>query len=425
MLDYRDISCVLSVTGDTEMDCVRQIQEKHSLSYSIKNTRKTKIKKGFLGLLKCDGYEMEYVLTRSPNPANMISGYDSVFSNKVANPVTQSVNQELDFEKEKKKIIKNSGYEKDIQIKEISDNVNYLKEMIENSKISSLQEHPSITKIKKILEDNEFSSSYISKISDRLRKEFSLDELNDFDSVQNAVLKFIGQTISIDKNISDSQPKIIVLIGPTGVGKTTTVAKLAANLKYSENVDNPKRVRMITADYFRIGAKEQIETYGNILNVPVSLVEKNEDLIRIIEANIKVDEYIIVDTIGFSPKDYENIAKMKCLLELNKYSVKTCLCFTGSTKEADIKNIMQQYEIFDYKSVIVTKFDETNCVGNVISACSEKNKNIAFLTTGQKVPRCIEKASVVRFLVELSGFIVDRESLEEEFGKLEPIFNID
>ena len=92
---------------------------------------------------------------------------------------------------------------------------------------------------------------------------------------------------------------------------------------------------------------------------------------------------------------------------------------TAMTKASDMKDILQQFEVFAYNSVIVTKLDETSCVGNLISVLDEKNKSIAYLTTGQAVPSDIEVASVVKLLMLLNGFKIDREHIEEKFANLE------
>ena len=92
------------------------------------------------------------------------------------------------------------------------------------------------------------------------------------------------------------------------------------------------------------------------------------------------------------------------------------LTLTAMTKLSDMRDILQQFEVFAYNSVIVTKLDETGCIGNLISVLDEKNKSIAYLTTGQSVPNDIEVASVVKLLMMLNGFKIDRNHIEEKFS---------
>ena len=243
-----------------------------------------------------------------------------------------------------------------------------------------------------------------------------IDTLDDFDSVQNSVVEWICESVSFNKTVYKSRPQIIILVGPTGVGKTTTVAKLAARYAFGKSGEETKKnVRIITIDWFRIGAKEQIEIYGDTMQVPVSKAQTCEDINNIIDMYRNDEDYIIIDTTGYSPKDYENIAKMKKILDVRNYSVETYLCMTASTKLSDMKDIMQQYEIFGYDSVIITKFDETSHVGNVISGLSDKGKSLTYFTTGQKVPHYLEQASVYHLLMRLSGFKFDSKSLAKKF----------
>ena len=107
---------------------------------------------------------------------------------------------------------------------------------------------------------------------------------------------------------------------------------------------------------------------------------------------------------------------------LKNNSIKFYLCASATTKLSDLKEIMNQFEIFGYNSLIVTKFDETNHIGNIVCACQEKDKKISYITTGQDVPVCFEKATVLRFLLELTGFKINKEQLEQEFGPLDVYF---
>jgi len=154
------------------------------------------------------------------------------------------------------------------------------------------------------------------------------------------------------------------------------------------------------------------------MQVPVSKAESSNDIGKLLDTYRNDEDYIIIDTAGYSPKDYENIAKMKKVLDVRNYSVETYLCMSASTKLSDMKDIMQQYEIFGYDSVIITKFDETSYVGNVVCALSDRGKNLTYLTTGQKVPNYFEEATQIRLLTELSGFNIDRKNLEKKFGIL-------
>ena len=120
-----------------------------------------------------------------------------------------------------------------------------------------------------------------------------------------------------------------------------------------------------------------------------------------------------------SPNDFANIGKMREILGIPGMNKDVYLAITASVKASDLVAITKVYEQFDYESVIITKWDETSAVGNVLSVLAEKRKPIAYIADGQKVPREIKRASVLECLKYLNGFSVDREHMENLFGNAE------
>lgn len=278
------------------------------------------------------------------------------------------------------------------------------------------EDHESIARIGELLELNDFSPSYIKAIVSKAKAEFTLEQLDDYDTVQDTVLEWIGRSIAVSDNRSSAKPRVIVLVGPTGVGKTTTVAKLAAAYSLAASKGSrPLNVRVITIDNYRIGAKQQIEIYGNIMNIPVSCAERPDDLKALMAMYAQDVDIVLIDTIGKSPRDYTKIAEMRQFLDAAGTVSDIHLAMSATTKASDMREIMQQYETFGYRSVIITKFDETTRVGNIISVLGEKKKPLAYITTGQRVPQDFEQASAVRFLTNLEGFRVNRARIEELF----------
>ncbi len=157
------------------------------------------------------------------------------------------------------------------------------------------------------------------------------------------------------------------------------------------------------------------------MNIPVSCAETPQDLEKLMALYQDVD-IVLIDTIGKSPKDYSRIAEMRHFLDSAGPISDIHLAMSATTKASDMREIMQQYETFGYGSVIITKFDETTRVGNIISTMGEKKKPIAYITTGQRVPQDFEQASVVRFLTNLEGFRVNRSKIEEQFPQSETRF---
>ena len=292
------------------------------------------------------------------------------------------------------------------------------------NKLSSMsagnpEKHESIKKIEDLLEQNEFTFSFIKMIEEKIRNEFSLEHLEDFDLVERRVVDWIGESISVAKDSVYRPPHVYIIVGPTGVGKTTTLVKLAAMFIKSFSTENHGRkpeLCFITTDSMRVGALEQLERWGDRLSSRVLKAEHSDDLKTLFEQNRNNVDAIFIDTSGYSPNDAKHLAQIKMLLDVPGMNPDVYLALTASTKARDLQNIMQNYEPFGYKSVIVTKCDESEQIGNVISVLSERHKTISYFTHGQMAARDITKANVVDFLLCLEGFKIDRVHIENTFG---------
>jgi flagellar biosynthesis protein FlhF len=359
---------------------------------------------GFLGFFAREGVE--------------VTGYYSY------EPVKRKT---IDVEEEKKKILNAVKAEKtiDLVLKEIQDIKERMDKQPPSTSVTQTDAvHPTIREIETLLEQNEFTPAYIRGISGRLRSELSVDELDDIAGVQNRVVEWIGESIAISEdtaNISRSSGKrdagaeVFILVGPTGVGKTTTIAKLAAMYGITGASGKPSTVRILTIDNYRIGAKQQIEIYGEIMGIPVAFAESPQDFKKYLDLYHDVD-LVFVDTIGKSPKDFAKLGEMRELLRESGTGSSVHLALSATTKTSDIYEILRQFEPFNYQSVVLTKLDETTRIGNVVSVLFEKQKSISFVTDGQGVPQDIARASVVKLLTNLEGFRISRDHVEARFG---------
>jgi flagellar biosynthesis protein FlhF len=168
--------------------------------------------------------------------------------------------------------------------------------------------------------------------------------------------------------------------GPTGVGKTTTIAKLAANSMLKEK----RKIGFITADTYRMAAVEQLKTYANILNVPLEVVFSPKEMAAAMERLSDCD-LIFVDTAGRNFRNDEYVEGIRELLEHGKDSV-NYLVLSLSSKFNDMKAIVQNFAEVQVKQVIFTKADETNSFGTMLNVCQEMNLQLSYVTTGQNVP---------------------------------------
>jgi flagellar biosynthesis protein FlhF len=274
-------------------------------------------------------------------------------------------------------------------------------------------EHKNIQLLREILENNDFSQRYIEKIVGNLKKTFTLDDLNDEEYVKNAVRRMICDSISIFEEREGARPRIFVLVGPTGVGKTTTIGKIASGylpqiVEKNRSPHSVSRVAKQTAifsiDQLKVGAGAQLEVYSK--HTPIHVNTDIHDELQLKDAITKQSEtadIIFIDTYGKSQRDKAKLAEMKQWLSVCGEAAEYHLAVSAGAKRADIREIFKQFEIFPYRSVIVTKLDETSGLGGVISVAEEERKCFSFVTFGQVIPLDIERANADIFLSHISG----------------------
>lgn len=197
--------------------------------------------------------------------------------------------------------------------------------------------------------------------------------------------------------------KIIMLVGPTGVGKTTTLAKLAA--RYSFMMEKRYKVGIITLDTYRIGAVEQLMTYAKKMKLSIDTVVDPPEFVSAINS-LKNCDYILIDTVGSSQNDKAKIDSLRTFLNSETHaSIDVTLVISANTKYEDLQDIYRTFSILDIDTVIVTKLDETRGYGNIFSLMHETRKPVSYLSTGQEVPTDLMVASS-DYLVDclLDGF---------------------
>jgi flagellar biosynthesis protein FlhF len=407
--------------GASRMECELKIAAKYNRPFHVLSQKEIRIG-GFLGFFSKPGVRVEFYFSQPHYKTPVTHGYHTSAPWNVPEIAEhRPLRHTADLEEEKKKVI--AAARKNIDeiaasgrdaSQQILDSLNELKEKLGSG--GKKEEHPAFVKVKELLKTNDFSESYTNTMIERLRKELPLEKLDDLDAVQDQLLEWIGESISIYKEEeSQRKPRIMVLVGPTGVGKTTTISKLAAIYGIGTDEIPAIEVRMITIDAFRICAKEQLEQIGNIMQIPVSCVITKQELRKEIAIHSESTELFLIDTIGKSPKDSSKLGEMKEILDGVSRNAEFHLVISAATKTSDIEDIMRQFEPFNYKSIVLTKMDETDRIGNIISALAEKRKSLSYITDGQTVPVDIRRATVVRFLINLDGFKVNREKIEKRF----------
>jgi flagellar biosynthesis protein FlhF len=194
--------------------------------------------------------------------------------------------------------------------------------------------------------------------------------------------------------------RIVALIGPTGVGKTTTVAKLASE----QLIKHKRRVALITVDTFRIAAAEQLKVYARIMGVPIAVVNGKAELRQALESNAAC-EAIFIDTGGRSQRDELQMSELRKLFG-GEERIEIALTLSATTKDSDQTDITRRFGELPVHSVLFTKLDESTTFGSLFNHSIRFKTPIGYLATGQKVPEDIEVASkerLVDLLLDISG----------------------
>ena len=235
--------------------------------------------------------------------------------------------------------------------------------------------------------DNEVDEKYANLIIDEMEKNNKPGTPFDHalaDVYQKMILKF-GNSQELTE--SQKGPKVVFFIGPTGVGKTTTIAKIAAEYQ----LDKKKKVALLTADTYRIAAAEQLRTYAGILEVPFRVIYSAEEISQAVR-DFQDYDYIMVDTAGHAHQNEEQRESIKELIHAADGLTDTdvFLVLSATTKYNDLKKIVDAYrEVTDYR-LIFTKLDETEERGNMFNIRLYTGAEICYVTCGQNVPDDLE-----------------------------------
>lgn len=226
--------------------------------------------------------------------------------------------------------------------------------------------------------DDKYADEVLKDFEKTLNKDISVDNI--LATIYQRIVLKLGQPKKIELN--PEKVKFIFFIGPTGVGKTTTIAKIASSFI----LEKKAKIALITSDTYRIAAVEQLRTYANILGVPIKVVYSKEEMEEAKETFADYD-LVLVDTAGRSHKNKEQQDDLERFLSAtSEEDREVYLVLSATTKYNDLKKITKTYkEITDYR-LIFTKIDETNCVGNILNIKMLTNASLSYATWGQNVP---------------------------------------
>lgn len=266
------------------------------------------------------------------------------------------------------------------ELKTISNTIGVVLEKVQQDDIK----YPGLlTKYYMYLMENEFEEECADLIIKNVETRLSSKDLDNFSLVDKAIKEEI-EKILLKKEIikfDDDKIKIFVVVGPTGVGKTTTLAKIGAYLSLEEHKD----IAFLTLDTYRLAAVEQLKKYAQVLNVPMKVIfmpeEINEGIMNYLNKDI-----ILIDTAGRSPTDKVQMTELQEFVKSSKFTMDIALVISSTTKYSDLAEIVEKFSAIKFNQLIVTKIDETISLGPVMSLVNKYKMPISYITNGQDVP---------------------------------------
>ena len=331
----------------------------------------------------------ESVLLNISDVAKEISAIANVDMNEIKEPSTNGMNKKIDD------VAK--------QVSALSEKIGLITDMIWDEKApnrNNLSIPPEFASIYKLAKQSGMKEEHLEAIMQTTLENLPVS----MKSNPTAVKRYF---YSLLRNML---PCIMMLVGPTGVGKTTTLAKLAARFAYG----NEKRYKtgIITLDTYRIGAVEQLFQYAKMMKLPILDVIEVEDFQNAIK-QLSYCDVILIDTTGNSQYDKEKLERLDKFLKHSGAKIDVNLVLSAGSKVEDLIEIYNGFSFLEIDTLIITKFDETKIFGNVFSLIYETNTPVSYFSVGQEVPDDLVEAKS-EFLVEcvFDGFTKQKASDE-------------
>ena len=243
--------------------------------------------------------------------------------------------------------------------------------------------------------DEVYANQIITEIEQTLKKDSPINQI--LSAIYQKIVLKLGPSKSLE--LEDGNTRFVFFIGPTGVGKTTTIAKIASSLV----MEKKKKVAFVTSDTYRIAAVEQLRTYANILDVPMFVIYDADEMKRVREELCEYD-VVLVDTAGRSHKNREQRDDIeRLILSVPEEEREIYLVLSVTTKYRDLLKITETYsQISDYR-LVFTKLDETASLGNILNIRMATGADLSYATFGQNVPDDISRTDAQLIAKQLLG----------------------
>ena len=352
---------------------------------------KVVVTKKFFGLVKTKKFEVlagiDHIDPDFSSPAPTLPIFKMKENEKVQE-ITHVMQAQIQQNQEEHESVtlNGAGIPKELK-KEIEDLKSLMQSM--HKKTTQAQYPDELLPFIEYLRQQELSEELITTIGDELFVHFK--ETTDINFSQckliaKSILRKELENLPFSGLLYDR--KYINVLGPTGVGKTTTIAKMAARAV----LEKKKKVGFITTDTYRIAAIEQLKTYAGLLQAPVEIVYNATDYENAIQKLSHLD-LIFIDTAGRNYKETKYVDDLQRLIQFDE-EAESYLVLSMTAKEKDMSTIIEQFEQLPIEKFIFTKIDETNSIGAMLNLMIKYNKGLAYYTNGQEVPEDIEEADL-------------------------------
>jgi len=410
-------------SGETPAEALKKAQiecGENALVISTKQLRKKTISTAalFEVVVAIDDEKAQAVPERKPFPSPETSKYksgeDVLFSlSEAAKQISQIAQVAGDstasrFEKNPQKTQHNDGLG-DIksEINKLADKIKLIQDMFWEEKAPS-RNHLAIpsefSEIYKLAKTSGMGEDHLENIMNLTLEHMPSRMRNSSETIKRYFQVLLRKLIPV--RVETEAPKgtkrVMMFVGPTGVGKTTTIAKLAARYSYIQ--EKRSKVGIITLDTYRIGAVEQLFQYAKMMRLPIEDVVDPNDFNNALSSLSHCD-VILIDTVGSSQYDKDKLLKLNNFIQSSHFQIDVNLVLSAGSKLEDLKEIYKNFSFLTIDTLIFTKFDETKVFGTIFSLIYDIDRPVSYFSIGQEVPDDIVPASS-DFLVEciLEGF---------------------
>ena len=341
----------------------------------------------------------ESVLLNISDVAKEISAIANVDMNEIKEPNTNGMNKKIDD------VAK--------QVSVLSEKIGLITDMIWDEKApnrNNLAIPPEFASIYKLAKQSGMKDEHLEAIMQTTLENLPVSMKSNPTAVKRYFYSLLRNMLPCRKEPNDKKQRIMMLVGPTGVGKTTTLAKLAARFAYGD--EKRYKTGIITLDTYRIGAVEQLFQYAKMMKLPILDVIEIDDFQNAIK-QLNYCDVILIDTTGNSQYDKEKLERLDKFLKHSGAKIDVNLVLSAGSKVEDLIEIYNGFSFLDIDTLIITKFDETKIFGNVFSLIYETNTPVSYFSVGQEVPDDLVEAKS-EFLVEcvFDGFTKQKASDE-------------